>query len=275
MSMTKCPECAKPVSEAAATCPHCGFPLAKAAPKPAAKGSPMLIGIALGAIILVGGVGYMLKQSQQEPASSQQATGASGTPEQTTQTGSQSAPAAPPSGNTHAAANSTSANQSGACVITPQAGGPIKLGMRIEEARKAFPAASFTRGTGTDGIPVVEVKVGGVVLMNLYADQKYETNTINEAGIIDTIQFYEPNCQTPEGLHAGMLLSETEKVWSKVAVIHRSEPEENLEFEKPLPGIKFHAHSAGVYQGESHETTQYNPEAKITSIWIEAPRTGN
>ena len=51
--------------------------------------------------------------------------------------------------------------------ITKSGIGPIKLGMTLQEARRALPKASFQRTSDGEGIPLVGVQLGSDSVMTL------------------------------------------------------------------------------------------------------------
>jgi hypothetical protein len=50
------------------------------------------------------------------------------------------------------------ASEADAHLITPSAMGRVRLGMILDEARRALPAASFSRTSDGDGAALVEIK---------------------------------------------------------------------------------------------------------------------
>ncbi len=171
--------------------------------------------------------------------------------------------------------NSGPAQSSGdsAYEITGSGIGPIKLGMTLDEAKKAISGAVLERTSDGDGASLVEVKVGKDSVMILYAGEEDPAAKIDWKRKIEFIETLFEGCSTSDGIHPGILVSDAEKVFGKVVKITKSEIEsrEYIEFAKPPIGLGFRLDYTGIFPEGTNETTKFPPEGKIYSISVSTP----
>jgi len=155
-------------------------------------------------------------------------------------------------------------------LISANGMGPIKLGMSIDEAKKAFPDAKFERTSDGDGAALIDVLLGKDSVMSLYADEDDPGKPINWSKKISVIESFSPTCVNDVGIRVGTLVLDAEKVYGKTKSIIKSEIEsrEYIEFQKHPKHLTFRIDYTGIYPDDSRETTQFNPQAKIYSIAI-------
>lgn len=108
-------------------------------------------------------------------------------------------------------------------MLSPEAAGPIKLGMSIGEARKAAKDWEFVRAINEDFLNplVVEVRRDGKTVLILKAlegeyDPDAKTHPINDEGEIYLIVIVDRSFRTEEGIGVGSTLVEAEKVFGKL-----------------------------------------------------------
>lgn len=158
----------------------------------------------------------------------------------------------------------------GSYLISSAGIGPVRLGMTLDEARKALAEATFERTTDGDGLALVDVLRGKEAVMTLYADEDDADSPIDWSKRITRLESFSPAAVTPAGVRAGMLVSDAEKVYGRTRSIVRSEIEsrEYLEFEKTPDHLTFRMDGHGEFGAGSHETTRFKPQAKILSIAV-------
>jgi hypothetical protein len=155
--------------------------------------------------------------------------------------------------------------------ITENGIGPVKLGMTLLEAKRAFPKATFSRGTDGEGVALVNVSTKDSQVMVLFAGERDRDKLINWSKQISSIEAFSSNCSTRLGVRPGSLVAETEKQYGKVIKIVRSEIEARqfAEFKNQPRGMIIRIDYSGVFAEGQAETVEHHPNAKIYSIAIE------
>lgn len=155
-------------------------------------------------------------------------------------------------------------------LITATGIGPIKLGMSLDEARKAFQEGKFERASDGDGAALIDVLLGKDSLMTLYAGEEDPDKPIDWSKKITVIESFNPACVSEAGLRIGALVLDAEKIYGKTKSITRSDIEsrEYIEFQNNPEHLTFRIDYTGVFPEGSRETTQFNPQAKIHSITV-------
>src|SRR5439155_24599395 len=100
-------------------------------------------------------------------------------------------------------------------VISPSGIGPARLGMTLDQVRRAAPAASVGRTTDGDGAALVEVTFAPNASVILWAEEDDPNAPIDWSKKIVTIETFSPACHTAEGIHPGSLVADVEKVYGK------------------------------------------------------------
>jgi hypothetical protein len=156
------------------------------------------------------------------------------------------------------------------CLISATKVGPIQLGVTLDEAKKSFPTATFSRTSDGDGVALVSVKVGREELMTLYADEEDSEAPINWSKKITNIETFSALCHMENGIHPESGILEVEKILGKTRKIQKSEIEsrEYIEFTTQPKSITFRLDYTGIFDGGAMTTKMFNPEAKIFSISI-------
>ena len=156
--------------------------------------------------------------------------------------------------------------------ITENGIGPIKLGMTLLEAKRAFPKATFSRGSDGEGVALVNVNTKESQVMVLYAGEEYRDKPINWSKRISSIETFSSHCSTKLGVRPGGLVAEAEKQYGKVRKIIMSEIEARqfVEFKNQPRGMIFRIDYSGVFAAGQSETLRFRPDAKIYSIAIQA-----
>ena len=148
--------------------------------------------------------------------------------------------------------------------------GPVRIGMTLDEARRALPGARVARTSDGDGVALVEVTLGEGASMVLYAGEEDPEGPVDYARTIEHIETFSPAFQTAEGVGPGSLVTDVERVYGSVGKITLSEIEsrEYIEFERQPPGLLFRLDNTGIFPPESSETTEFDPGGRIRSIAV-------
>jgi hypothetical protein len=157
------------------------------------------------------------------------------------------------------------------CTITENGIGPVKLGMTLLEAKRAFPKATFSRGSDGEGVALVNVSTKESQVMVLFAGEEDRNKPINWSRRISSIETFSSNCSTSLGVRPGGLVAEAEKQYGKVLKIIMSEIEARqfVEFKNQPRGMIFRIDYSGIFAEGQSETLRYRPDAKIYSIAIQ------
>jgi TPR repeat protein len=169
------------------------------------------------------------------------------------------------------AASTGSPSDSDACLITATRMGPVRLGMKLGDARKVLPAAKFERTTDGEGLALVAVELGGEEMMVLYAGEQHENAPIDWSKRIENIETFDSRCHTAKAVHPYSPVRDVEKVFGKTRYILVSEIEsrEYIDFEKQPKYFLIRSDDVGIYPADnSRFTTKFKPDGRIMSIAI-------
>lgn len=157
-------------------------------------------------------------------------------------------------------------------LITATRIGPVKLGMRLGDAKKALPAeAKFERTENAEGLALIAVRLGDEVLMVMYAGEEQFDSPIDWYRRIERMETFDPECHTAEGVHPYSLVQDVEKVYGKTTQIMVSEIEsrEYIDFENQPKHFLIRSDYIGIFPTDnSRRTTKYESGGKILSIAI-------
>jgi hypothetical protein len=87
--------------------------------------------------------------------------------------------------------------------ITENGIGPVKLGMTLLEAKRAFPKATFSRGSDGEGVALVNVSTNESQVMVLFAGEEDKDKPINWSKRISSIETFSSNSSTSLGVRPG------------------------------------------------------------------------
>ncbi len=132
-------------------------------------------------------------------------------------------------------------------LISADGVGGIRLGMTLDEARRAAPSASFARTSDGEGVALVEVTFGPDVTVVAYADEGDSEAPIDWTKKVTHLEAFSAAFQTADGAHPGSLVSDVEKVYGKTLEVTRSEIEsrEYITFERHPSGLTFRLDNSG------------------------------
>jgi len=182
------------------------------------------------------------------------------------------APGGSASGDTlSAAVPSTAAaggNQQTACLIDSAGIAGVRLGMTLDEVRRALPAARLERQEDGDGVLWVTVTVDTSRLVTLHAGE--EDPAIDWTKQVTIIETFHPACRTADGVHPGALVADVERTWGATSEIVLSEIEsrEYVTFERQPAWLTLRLDYTGIFPEGSRRTTQYKKGARLFSMSI-------
>src|SRR6266550_147911 len=118
-------------------------------------------------------------------------------------------------------------------VISESGVAGLRLGMTLDEARRALPAATFARTADGEGAALVEVTRAPNESLILWAGEEDPDAPIDWSKEIKTIETFSAAFHTAEGVRAGALVTDVERVFGRTKEIVRSDIEsrEYIEFE--------------------------------------------
>lgn len=186
---------------------------------------------------------------------------------------------------------------SGARLITTQSAGPVRIGMKLAEVRRALPGCSLQRQFDGEGLPWVAVMQHDEVLMLVLADDpgadrngslagdlknpvKLLTteNRIDESRAVDVIQVFHSSFRTAEGVGPESSIRDVEQKYGKLRRIEWSEVEqrEYAYFSHQPKQLLLRvdggsAGEAGVYgkrKGATAVTKRYASAARVLGVMI-------
>lgn len=149
--------------------------------------------------------------------------------------------------------------------------GSIRLGMTLDDIRRAFPKAKFERTSDGEGVALVsmtfEADTKGLIL---FADEVDPDTAIDWSKAIENIQVFSEAFHTAQNIHPGSLVTDVEKVYGNTTGIILSEIESRqyISFEKPPNGLDFRIDDSGVFEDNSRKTRVFQPGAQILSIAV-------
>jgi len=165
-------------------------------------------------------------------------------------------------------ASSNAHPSSQSCLVKRVGIAAIKLGMTLSAAKEAMPSASFVRSSDGEGVALIDVKVDAGNLMTLYAGEEDPASAVDSTRVIESMETFNPECATADGVHPGSLLTDAQKVLGEVTNISKSEIEsrEFVQFARQPAGFTFRLDYTGIFAGDSTETRAFKPGARIFSI---------
>lgn len=155
-------------------------------------------------------------------------------------------------------------------IISASAIGGVRLGMTLDELRRTLPGATFGRTSDGDGAALVQVTLGKGESLVLWADEESPAAPIAWSKRIKTIETFSPSFHTAEGVHAGSLVIDAQKVFGAVTDIVRSEIEsrEYVRFEAQPAALTFRVDGTGTTSDATLKPSRIDPGARIYSIAI-------
>jgi hypothetical protein len=150
----------------------------------------------------------------------------------------------------------------------------VRLDITLDSARRAFRAATFSRTTDGDGLPLVEVARANTSLMILDAGEDDAEAPVDWNRKIEGIETFSPLCRQSDGIGPETLVTETVRILGPVQriVLGEMESRQFIEFERQPAGVTLRLDYTGRFEEGARETTRYAPGAKILSVTVTRPR---
>ncbi len=163
-------------------------------------------------------------------------------------------------------------------LITNNSAGNVRLGMTVDQARKALKGFSLRRTSDGDGKALIEVGKNGKAVMDLYAGEEDPDAKIDEKAKIEFIEVWDANYITSGGIRPKMLVKNAETILGKIERVFMSEIEarEFVIFKRKPKGLLFRAEvdtagkypTAGIYPDGGRDGTRCLPTAYILSVQV-------
>jgi hypothetical protein len=153
--------------------------------------------------------------------------------------------------------------------ITSNSAGGVRLGMTLEQARRALPNCKLRRTEDGEGIALVGVRCSGREVMSFYAGEEDRDAKVNWKRRIEIIEVWDKRFKTADRVHPNMLLRDAEKILGKVReiVVTQIESREFVTFRKKRKGIEYRTYG-GIYTGPNVTTTKYESGSRLHSIQV-------
>ena len=159
-------------------------------------------------------------------------------------------------------------------LITSNSVGNLRIGMTVEQARRALSGFKFSRGTDGEGIAMIEIGRGKRLYMTVFAGEFDVDKPIDENAKIEFIEVFDSRYRTARGVFPRMRLRDVEQKMGKLKNIVLSEIEarEFGTFTNQPDGIDIRLQgrngTAGVYGNGQSETKRYSSSAYVFSIIV-------
>jgi hypothetical protein len=156
--------------------------------------------------------------------------------------------------------------------VTMDGIGPIRLGMTIDEARRAMPDARFERTSDGDGAALVAVVRGDETLMVLWTGEDDADAPVDGRAQVWNIESFSPAATTPEGVAVGWRLDDAAKLFGPVVEIQASEIEqrEYVKFRDQPAHLQIRIDYCGQFAEGERRTTRHAPDCRILALSIGA-----
>ena len=154
--------------------------------------------------------------------------------------------------------------------------GGVRLGMTLDDARRALPGVVFERRSDGDGAALVGVALGKDDELVLWADEDDPGRPIDWSRPIVTIMTFSAAFHTREGVHAGSLVTDVIPIFGPVLEISVSDIESRqfVTFERQPAWLTFRLDYSGLFPPGARSTTRFRPGAKVLGIVISSLSSG-
>jgi hypothetical protein len=167
-------------------------------------------------------------------------------------------------------------------LITANSVGPVRLGMTVDQARRAMSGYQFRRASDGEGIALIEVRRRNRTYMTLYAGEEDPQRPIDNNAQIEQIEVWSSIYRTAQGVYPRMRLRDVARVYGTLEEIMKSEIEsrEYATFANQPDYLGFRVQAfvrdAGIYPRGQNKTTRASSTAYIFSIIIsQRPSSGD
>lgn len=105
-----------------------------------------------------------------------------------------------------------------ACTITPEGIGGVKLGQTLAQVKRAFPHMKVRSESDAEGVEMWRLPVAPNAVVYAHVEE-------GRRGRIDFLETFSAACQTQDGVHPAMRLTQVAQKWGNLKNITMSEIE--------------------------------------------------
>ena len=155
-----------------------------------------------------------------------------------------------------------------ACTITPEGIGGVKLGQTLAQVKRAFPHMKVRSESDAEGVEMWRLPVAPNAVVYAHVEE-------GRRGRIDFLETFSAACQTQDGVHPAMRLTQVAQKWGRLNHITMSEIEmrQFAQFARQPAriGLRVEGGDFGTQAADAElplSTSKASPSAKVLSIQI-------
>ena len=155
-----------------------------------------------------------------------------------------------------------------ACTITPESIGDVKLGQTLAQVKRAFPQMKVRSESDAEGVEMWRLPVALNAVVYAHVEE-------GRRGRIDFLETFSAACQTQDGVHPAMRLTQVAQKWGRLNHITMSEIEmrQFAQFARQPAriGLRVEGGDFGTQEADMElplNTSKASPSAKVLSIQI-------
>lgn len=155
-----------------------------------------------------------------------------------------------------------------ACTITPEGIGGVKLGQTLAQVKRAFPHMKVRSESDAEGVEMWRLPVALNAVVYAHVEE-------GRRGRIDFLETFSAACQTQDGVHPAMRLTQVAQKWGRLNHITMSEIEmrQFAQFARQPAriGLRVEGGDFGTQAADAElplSTSKASPSAKVLSIQI-------
>ena len=155
-----------------------------------------------------------------------------------------------------------------ACTITPEGIGGVKLGQTLAQVKRAFPQMKVRSESDAEGVEMWQLPVALNAVVYAHVEE-------GRRGRIDFLETFSAACQTQDGVHPAMRLTQVAQKWGRLNHITMSEIEmrQFAQFARQPAriGLRVEGGDFGTQAADAElplSTSKASPSAKVLSIQI-------
>ena len=155
-----------------------------------------------------------------------------------------------------------------ACTITPEGIGGVKLGQTLAQVKRAFPHMKVRSEADAEGVEMWRLPVAPNAVVYAHVEE-------GRRGRIDFLETFSAACQTQDGVHPAMRLTQVAQKWGRLNHITMSEIEmrQFAQFARQPAriGLRVEGGDFGTQAADTElplNTSKASPGAKVLSIQI-------
>ena len=155
-----------------------------------------------------------------------------------------------------------------ACMITPEGIGGVKLGQTLGQVKRTFPHMKVRSESDAEGVEMWRLPVAPNAVVYAHVEE-------GRRGRIDFLETFSAACQTQDGVHPAMRLTQVAQKWGNLKNITMSEIEmrQFAQFARQPAriGLRVDGGDFGTQAADTElplNTSKASPGAKVLSIQI-------